>query len=285
MNEIKSELTTMLLRYKAVYEKMRASKTEPIPGFLEISKRRGGSYYLHCCKDPATGKRVRTYIPKGDRVRAQRLAQQAYDQKVLKLMETRIPQLQILLEDFEDDELELAYTSLNPARRALVKPVEPLAEPWEEQVSRWMAQPYTGLGFREGERSYLTNNGEKVRSKSEKILADLFLSWHIPYKYECPLFLDDYRTFYPDFTFLDPANGQEIYWEHFGLMDDPTYAQKCFLKINAYGRHDIILYDRLLASFETADCLLDDRIINYWIQKRLLPPDQSSEKAKKRASV
>ena len=275
MDSTKNILQSALLRYELISSKILHPKNEKTVGRLEVTQQeKRGFLYYHCYRDPATGKRVRSYISKSNLDMAQRLAQQTYERQVGKLVEKRIPQLQALLRDFEDDELEKLYTSLHPARRALVKPVEPVAESWEERVARWMAQPYTGLGFREGERSYLTNNGEKVRSKSEKILADLFLSWHIPYKYECPLFLDDYRAFYPDFTFLDPVTGQEIYWEHFGLMDDPSYAQKCFLKINAYGRHDIILYDRLLASFETADCSLDDRIINYWIQKRLLPPDQ-----------
>lgn len=272
MINLKDELKLMLKRYKLAYNQVVRNKKESMPGFLEITKRRGtGAYYIHCLTDTATGVRLRTYIPKTDLAKAQRLAQQAYERKVLKLMEKRIPQLQDMLVDLKDDELELVYTSLNPARRVLVKPVEPLEEPWEARVARWMAQPYTGLGFREGERSYSTNNGEKVRSKSEKILADLFLSWHIPYKYECPLYLDDYHTFHPDFTFLDPATDQEIYWEHFGLMDDPTYAQKSMQKINRYAKQGIILFDRLLASFETADCSLDNRVINYWIQKRLLP--------------
>lgn len=81
------------------------------------------------------------------------------------------------------------------------------------------------LGFREDDpKGILTNNHERVRSKSEKILTDLFFSKNIFYKYECPLHLADNLVFYPDFTFFLPQENREIYWEHFGLMDSPDYA-------------------------------------------------------------
>ena len=48
----------------------------------------------------------------------------------------------------------------------------------------------------------------------------------IEYKYECPLHLKDGRVVYPDFTFLSPRIGREIYWEHNGRVDDPIYARK-----------------------------------------------------------
>ena len=58
----------------------------------------------------------------------------------------------------------------------------------------------------------LTENGERVRSKSEKILADYFYRQNILYKYEKPLYLKGYGTVYPDFTFLSSKTGKEIYW-------------------------------------------------------------------------
>ena len=44
---------------------------------------------------------------------------------------------------------------------------------------------------------------------------------------------------YPDFTFLSPKTGEEIYWEHDGRMDDPEYARKAIKKIETYEKNGI----------------------------------------------
>ena len=65
----------------------------------------------------------------------------------------------------------------------------------------------------------LTAKGERVRSKSEKILADYFYSRKIPYHYEKPLHLRGYGIVYPDFTLLSRKTRREVYWEHEGLVE------------------------------------------------------------------
>ncbi len=67
---------------------------------------------------------------------------------------------------------------------------------------------------------YTTNRGEKVRSKSEKIIADLLYEYKVNYKYEKGLDLPGFRTLYPDFTIVSPLNNQTYYWEHNGLDTD-----------------------------------------------------------------
>ena len=90
--------------------------------------------------------------------------------------------------------------------------VTPIKPTWDQIVTKWNEEEYQGKGFQEGTAVILTEKGERVRSKSEKILADLFYKRNIPYKYEKPLYLKEYGTIYPDFTFLSKRFGQEIYW-------------------------------------------------------------------------
>lgn len=56
----------------------------------------------------------------------------------------------------------------------------------------WKNKYFKPSSYREEDKRFLTNNNELVRSKSEKILADLISNYNIIYKYECPLFLDKY---------------------------------------------------------------------------------------------
>lgn len=46
----------------------------------------------------------------------------------------------------------------------------------------------------------LTDRGERVRSKTEKIMADYFYRKGIEYKYEQPIYLKGLGTVYPDFS-------------------------------------------------------------------------------------
>ncbi len=141
--------------------------------------------------------------------------------------------------------------------------------PWEQQVEQWMSKTYTGKEFKNDTPVILTERGERVRSKSEKILADYFYHRGIQYKYEHPLYLKGYGTVYPDFTFLSKRTRKEIYWEHDGKMDDPAYAQNAVRKIQAYEDNDIYPGERLILTFETTKTVLDTRLIEKMICRYL----------------
>lgn len=86
---------------------------------------------------------------------------------------------------------------------------------------------------------YLTENSELVRSKSEWIIADKLKAAGIKYRYEQLLMLDGIER-YPDFTIHDEDSGQTWYWEHNGMMSDPTYEARWKRKLDAYRRAKIL---------------------------------------------
>ncbi len=160
--------------------------------------------------------------------------------------------------------------ALNTALKACAKIVEPVFQPYEEserifdvnksesgsnyKLSReektWLAMPSKKNGYHQESLLHLTANGEKVRSKSEALIAGLLNSYHIPYKYEEELLLEE-RTYYPDFTIRRPKDGKIFYWEHFGLVEDPEYARKMDRKIAEYRQSGISQWDNLIASYDT----------------------------------
>jgi hypothetical protein len=148
--------------------------------------------------------------------------------------------------------------------------IEPVEQTWENKVEEWKRIEYTGKEFREDAVEIYTQNGERVRSKSEKILADYFYYHNIPYKYECPLKLKGYGVVYPDFTFLSKKTGKEIYWEHDGMMDDTIYVQNAIKKIEAYEKNDIFPGERLILTFETSQSVLRNDIIETMVEKYIL---------------
>lgn len=85
-----------------------------------------------------------------------------------------------------------------------------------------------------GSPQVMTSFGLKVRSKSEVFIAEKLYENKIEFKYETPLTADG-KTYYPDFTIYFGKNA--IYWEHFGMLSDETYAQKTDLKIKWYQKN------------------------------------------------
>lgn len=149
----------------------------------------------------------------------------------------------------------------------MIEPVEPT---WEQKIEEWKIREYTGKGFRDETPIILTEKGERVRSKSEKIMADYFYRHDIEYKYECPLYLNGLGTIYPDFTFLSSKTGEEIYWEHNGKVDDPSYAKNMVRKIQAYENNGIFLGEKLILTFETEQMILNTGKIEQLVNRYLL---------------
>ena len=162
-----------------------------------------------------------------------------------------------------DSELPKLHTQ----RQLLVTPIEPI---WEKELVRWYDSEYHGKEFYEGTAEIVTEKGERVRSKSEKILADYFYRNNILYQYERPLYLKGYGTVYPDFTFLSKKTRKEIYWEHEGMMDKPEYAKSAVKKIESYQRNGIHLGERLILTFETELTVLNSQIVEELVGKYLV---------------
>ncbi len=117
--------------------------------------------------------------------------------------------------------------------------------------------------------NYQTMNGELVRSKSEKIILDLMAQNHVLYVYEAPLMLAD-GLVYPDATALNARLQKTMYWEHFGMMDDPDYANDALQKISRYERSGIFVGDQLIVSFESSKNVLGMKSIERLIRQFLL---------------
>lgn len=195
------------------------------------------------------------------------LAQNTYNNKLRSLVKKRLEQLRRILKDYDDNEIDVLYTKEHPERQKLIKPIQPT---WEQRLSEWEKEEYKGKTFAENIPVITTAKGERVRSKSEKILADYFYHTGIPYKYEHPVILKRFGIVYPDFTFLSPKTGEEIYWEHDGRMDDPEYARKAIKKIETYEKNGIFPGQRLVLTFETLQDGLDMKIVEKLAREYLL---------------
>ncbi|MCR5101181.1 MAG: hypothetical protein K6B41_07480, partial [Butyrivibrio sp.] len=108
------------------------------------------------------------------------------------------------------------------------------------------------------------------RSKSEKIIADLFEKYKIPYRYEPMLELSDGHCVFPDFVVLNVRLRKTIYWEHFGLITDGEYAKKTLQKLSFYEENGIVVGKDLLISIESDQIPLNVKLLEQKIHQYIL---------------
>lgn len=204
-------------------------KTAPA-GKLRIKRKNGFvRYYVRENEHDTNGK----YLPKTETALIKQLAQKEYCEKLLRSVERELSALESLVDSLSAKVtgFDKVYESVSAKAR---EQLPPIMLPDRYFAECWQLQQYEPSHYYEEEKKYDTDRGEKVRSKSEALIANLLYSEGVPYKYECPLILGGHRI-YPDFTLLDIRRNRELYWEHFGMIDDPVYAANAVRRISAYN--------------------------------------------------
>lgn len=251
---------------KHILTEISNKNVNPPKGSLRISVDKNNVRYFQCIPKEKGQKKQEIYIPKTNKELPVQLAQSKYNDNLRNLVTRRLEQLRRILKDYADNEIDQIYTKEHPERQKLIHPIQPT---WEQRFTEWKNEEYRGKIFDQTLPVITTAKGERVRSKSEKILADYFYHAGITYKYECPLILKGVGTVYPDFTFLSPGTGEEIYWEHDGRMDDPEYARNAIRKIETYEKNGIFPGKNLILTFETSRDVLDMKVVQKLVREYL----------------
>lgn len=191
----------------------------------------------------------------------QKLIQREYLETVIVSTKSELNLLQKVQKRYPVTLFEDIYDQLSDDRKALAKPIIPTDE---QYIKRWQDTPYTPKGFSDDMPYFTTMRGERVRSKSEMIIADRLFANGIPYKYECPLTVGKI-VFHPDFTILRKSDRKELYLEHCGKIGDADYADDMVDRMNNYILADIREGDRLFLTFESANKPLDVRVVDKMI--------------------
>ena len=224
-----------------IIEKANAALKNAPTGELRVIRHHTNYQYYHSLPGQ------RNYISKKSPKLAIKLAQKEYDQTVLAKALTFQKQVDALWHTLEVDFDDI----INQFPEEKKKLIKPYFSSDDEFIKKWESMSYDGKLIDESIPELFSNNGEQVRSKSEKIIADKLAEMGIPYRYEAPLFLGTMGIVYPDFTLHKVCTREEIYWEHLGMMDDPNYVHKALNKINTYIRNGYIPGKNLLLTFES----------------------------------
>lgn len=292
----KEKILHSIEELSAIYTSASQQIQKLTSGHLRIMTRGKYTQYFHITQ---TGDSIGTYIPKSEMDFIKELAQKDYLEKICKLAQKELKQVKAFFKSYKPNELEEAYTTLKTERKKLVSPIR---LPDDEYAERWQAMPYTGKSFAEEQPTLLTAKGERVRSKSEIIIADTLARLGIPYRYEAPVQLEiptqlktdatfvdlgapkthhrasgsqgkkatkRLATFYPDFTCLNIRTRKEFIWEHFGMMEDSEYAKSAVEKERIYASAGYVQGVNFIATTETTDMPLNSQYVEMIAEKLL----------------
>ena len=221
-----------------------------------------------------------TYIPRAQNQLIKKLAQKDYDLKLIKLLQAQQRALDKLLDlttaktftetagvtPHTDSSIELLYSKLNRTRQSLISPAT-LTD--DQYIEEWQSITWQGRPFSPETPDFTTARGERVRSKSEVIIADTLNRLHVPYRYEYPLKLNSGQTFHPDFLCLNVRSRREFIWEHFGMMNDAEYLKKALWKLQLYNDNDYFLGINLIITMESQQSPINTRQLKQIIKTYL----------------
>ena len=202
-------------------------------------------------------------MPSREFDKAAALIQKKYDEEVLKAANKQLSAISSFLKCYDPEALGGVFEKQSDVRKNYILPVE---LPDQEYKMRWQSKEYEPKQFAENISEHYTSRGERVRSKSEVMIADALYRAGIPYKYECPLELNG-MILHPDFTILRMEDRKEIYWEHLGMMDDPEYCLNAIQRIRLYEANGIFPGIDLVLSMETGSMPINLAVINNLIKE------------------
>ena len=233
-------------------------------GTLRICSGNNRTQYYYRAS-PSAGNGV--YIPGKNKALAEKLAQKDYYGRLLASLEQEMRAIEMFKMAMPAKMVEFVHEDMSEKRRALINP---LFESDEEYVANWLKQEYVRKDIPAGYPVFFTEKGERVRSKSEVIIAGALERAGVPYRYEAPVYLEGMGRVHPDFTALNVRLRKEFFWEHQGMMDDPGYANDAVRKVSAYTYNGYFPGDNLIITSETAETPLNTQDINAIIRHFLI---------------
>ena len=260
MNMLKNMMAQKELLERLLAENTAAMEKDPV-GILRASRHRDGYQYYY--RENSKDKNGR-YIPNDEMELAQRLAQAEYHRALEDALRTELQMIHKWRCVCKEAPWDVALKKLTQPKRELVE-IPVVSD--EDYALAWSAMEYPRKEFREDVAELYTAKGERVRSKSEVIIADVLYNAGVPYHYEKPLKLKRTHTIHPDFTVLRKSERKEILWEHFGMMDDYEYRLDAFERLRDYEAGGYYLGHNLIATFETRKQPLDTRTVRGMVEK------------------
>ncbi len=132
------------------------------------------------------------------------------------------------------------------------------------------AQYQTDSQYRSLQRVHTLSSGEKVRSRAEVLIAEIYLARGIDFVYEPCVILKGSIAVHPDFAVFAASDGSIVLHEHVGKLKNEEYRRYYEWKMDQYIRNDILPMRDIVFSYEKEDGMLDVKALEQMISTYLL---------------
>ncbi len=263
---IKSKEGSVIYRQMSIHSERLKMKIQELQTYLKkfpegnLICARNGNRYKWYHTDGSNHK----YVPKDQRTLAEQLAAKKYHTLMLQDLQSEYDAVQAYLKKHKTEESDLLFNN-EEYRKLLI----PYFHPISEELHEWMNETYESNSSHPEQLIHKCSSGILVRSKSESFIVTVLSMYKIPFRYECALTLGETKL-YPDFMIRHPKTGDVYYWEHFGMMDQPSYAKNAANKLQLYISHGIIPSIQLITTYETKEHPLNTSVIETIVQQKFL---------------
>ncbi len=247
--EEKQKMEKLLGMLKQELKNMKSS------GETVIVKTRGDSFQFYLRE----ADEILKYLPVKEKERVTGIVKAEYYNKLKIKLEKRIKIINRCISGLKETDPSQVFEMMGKGKQKLIEPFTLTDKQFRVE---WEKCEYCGKEYWDDSVEIYTDKGERVRSKSEKIIADKLYKEDIAYRYEYPLEIPGVGIIYPDFTILDLRKRRNIILEHFGLMDNEDYANNAVSKIQLYAKEGYVLGDNFFCTMETMTKPLDSRVLD-----------------------
>ena len=258
-NNFKQYLEKEVKELEELRAKVQASLENAPDGKLHVKQKKNKNTEFYLFKD-----KKRIYIPQNEKELITGLAQKEYDDSALEIIDKRLFYGEKMMNQYATS-LDAIYENLADAKKELIETAIPQREEFIREWYRKYPGNQNSIPINTG---IYAERGEEVRSKSEKIIADKFLKFDVPYIYE-PKFMLGNKIICADFFLLNVRLLKTYAYEHFGLMGDPVYSERVCEKISLYESNGFMPGENFLFTMESQSHPLDTRLIDNMIIKYL----------------
>jgi hypothetical protein len=235
-------------------------KNAPSGMLKTVKKGNSLQFYIRSTPEDRQG----TYINRKNLQVAAKLAQKKYNLQLEKVLQKQLDALDYALCNYSETEL-LEFFQKYPSD--LQKMISPLCISPAQYAEQWQSVTFKPLPFENDAPDFITARGERVRSKSEILIANALFYSGVPYLYEYPVAIKGRGDFHPDFMCLNLKDGTSVIWEHFGLMDNPDYCDKALSKIALYSSSGWIPWKNFIYTLESKARPLSPRLVDKIIKE------------------
>ena len=257
---------------KSIAKKEKYLKAAP-DGTLRCYRCKGySSWYIITKKQLEDGKvtHSRKYLAKKDHVLAEKMALKGLYENELRDERRELKAINAYLKNCSRFEAGNRYINSVDEYSRLLEPSFNLEKTRRDGiVKEWLDNRSGILAPYQDERRIPTKAGIKVRSKSERDIINLLLKYNIPFKYEEAVRTENGHLF-PDFTVLNPKTGNELIWEHNGMMDNERYARHTFDRVATYYKVGYRPGKNLILTYEENNEGIDEQMVEFLIQHVIL---------------